>query len=183
MVLCLCLACVVLWSMFGHGPWPFPCTPDEVYGWLPVQASAFGQRADRPDLWGSAEGRATQRRDLLSDPQTDHREPHQVCLTVQSTHMYSLRKVVVIWGLTMVCICVWLWRVCLPACVGVQVQRGEGLGAAVAFTGLFPPSNILLPHVQKFLQAKKHHPLAPDCMQRLQKALRYILPACKLYLL
>ncbi|KAM3842174.1 unconventional myosin-VIIa-like, partial [Diretmus argenteus] len=39
-------------------------------------------------------------------------------------------------------------------------------------TGLFPPSNILLPHVQKFLQAKKHHPLAPDCMQRLQKALR-----------
>ncbi|XP_054902492.1 unconventional myosin-VIIa-like isoform X4 [Poeciliopsis prolifica] len=39
-------------------------------------------------------------------------------------------------------------------------------------TGLFPPSNILLPHVQKFLQAKKHFPLAPDCMQRLQKALR-----------
>ncbi|KAG7265494.1 hypothetical protein CRUP_003583 [Coryphaenoides rupestris] len=39
-------------------------------------------------------------------------------------------------------------------------------------TGLFPPSNTLLPHVHKFLQAKKHHPLAPDCMQRLQKALR-----------
>uniref|UniRef100_A0A3P8ZLA6 Myosin VIIAb n=1 Tax=Esox lucius TaxID=8010 RepID=A0A3P8ZLA6_ESOLU len=39
-------------------------------------------------------------------------------------------------------------------------------------TGLFPPSNVLLPHVQKFLQAKKHYPLAPDCMQRLQKALR-----------
>uniref|UniRef100_A0A3Q3A570 Myosin VIIAb n=1 Tax=Kryptolebias marmoratus TaxID=37003 RepID=A0A3Q3A570_KRYMA len=39
-------------------------------------------------------------------------------------------------------------------------------------TGLFPPSNILLPHVQKFLQAKKHFLLAPDCMQRLQKALR-----------
>ncbi|KAA8586582.1 hypothetical protein FQN60_000418 [Etheostoma spectabile] len=39
-------------------------------------------------------------------------------------------------------------------------------------TGLFPPSNILLPHVQKFLQAKKHYPLAADCMQRLQKALR-----------
>ncbi|TKS83183.1 Unconventional myosin-VIIa [Collichthys lucidus] len=33
-------------------------------------------------------------------------------------------------------------------------------------------SNVLLPHVQKFLQAKKHYPLAPDCMQRLQKALR-----------
>ncbi|XP_035241291.1 myosin VIIAa isoform X2 [Anguilla anguilla] len=39
-------------------------------------------------------------------------------------------------------------------------------------TGLFPPSNVLLPHVQRFLQSKKHHPLAPDCMQRLQKALR-----------
>ncbi|XP_055004260.1 unconventional myosin-VIIa-like [Boleophthalmus pectinirostris] len=39
-------------------------------------------------------------------------------------------------------------------------------------TGLFPPSTTLLPHVQRFLQAKKHCPLAPDCMQRLQKALR-----------
>uniref|UniRef100_A0A672V9T6 Myosin VIIA n=1 Tax=Strigops habroptila TaxID=2489341 RepID=A0A672V9T6_STRHB len=41
-------------------------------------------------------------------------------------------------------------------------------------TGLFPPSNILLPHVQRFLQSRKHHPLAADCIQRLQKALRYI---------
>uniref|UniRef100_A0A8C3PPY3 Myosin VIIA n=1 Tax=Calidris pygmaea TaxID=425635 RepID=A0A8C3PPY3_9CHAR len=40
-------------------------------------------------------------------------------------------------------------------------------------TGLFPPSNILLPHVQRFLQSRKHHPLAADCIQRLQKALRY----------
>ncbi|XP_056586793.1 unconventional myosin-VIIa [Triplophysa dalaica] len=39
-------------------------------------------------------------------------------------------------------------------------------------TGLFPPSNMLFPHVQKFLQSKKHYPVAPDCMQRLQKALR-----------
>ncbi|XP_054125889.1 unconventional myosin-VIIa [Melozone crissalis] len=39
-------------------------------------------------------------------------------------------------------------------------------------TGLFPPSNILLPHVQRFLQTRKHHPLAADCIQRLQKALR-----------
>ncbi|TRY99157.1 hypothetical protein DNTS_033984, partial [Danionella cerebrum] len=38
--------------------------------------------------------------------------------------------------------------------------------------GLFPPSNVLLPHVQRFLQSKKHHPLASDCMLRLQKALR-----------
>ncbi|XP_076846901.1 myosin VIIAa isoform X1 [Brachyhypopomus gauderio] len=39
-------------------------------------------------------------------------------------------------------------------------------------TGLFPPSNVLLPHVQRFLQSKKHHPLALDCMQRVHKALR-----------
>lgn len=40
-------------------------------------------------------------------------------------------------------------------------------------TGLFPPSNILLPHVQRFLQSRKHCPLAIDCLQRIQKALRY----------
>ncbi|KAM9659199.1 unconventional myosin-VIIa [Trichechus inunguis] len=39
-------------------------------------------------------------------------------------------------------------------------------------TGLYPPSNILLPHVQRFLQSRKHCPLAIDCLQRLQKALR-----------
>lgn len=39
-------------------------------------------------------------------------------------------------------------------------------------TGLFPPSNVLLPHMQRFLQSKKHHPLSGDCMQRLHKALR-----------
>ncbi|XP_014645839.1 PREDICTED: unconventional myosin-VIIa [Ceratotherium simum simum] len=39
-------------------------------------------------------------------------------------------------------------------------------------TGLFPPSTILLPHVQRFLQSRKHCPLAVDCLQRLQKALR-----------
>nr|XP_035928887.1 unconventional myosin-VIIa [Halichoerus grypus] len=39
-------------------------------------------------------------------------------------------------------------------------------------TGLFPPSNVLLPHVQRFVQSRKHCPLALDCLQRLQKALR-----------
>ncbi|XP_048349961.1 unconventional myosin-VIIa [Sphaerodactylus townsendi] len=39
-------------------------------------------------------------------------------------------------------------------------------------TGLISPSNVLLPHVQRFIQSRKHHPLANDCMQRLQKALR-----------
>ncbi|XP_060032699.1 unconventional myosin-VIIa isoform X5 [Erinaceus europaeus] len=39
-------------------------------------------------------------------------------------------------------------------------------------TGLFPPSNVLLPHVQRFLQSRKHCPLALDCLQRLQRALR-----------
>ncbi|XP_069060011.1 unconventional myosin-VIIa [Pleurodeles waltl] len=39
-------------------------------------------------------------------------------------------------------------------------------------SGLFPPSNVLLPHIQRFLQSRKQHPLANDCMQRIQKALR-----------
>ncbi|XP_024921340.1 unconventional myosin-VIIa-like isoform X2 [Cynoglossus semilaevis] len=55
-----------------------------------------------------------------------------------------------------------------------QVKYSEEKGWELLWlcTGLFPPSNVLLPHVQKFLQAKKHYPLAADCMQRLQKALR-----------
>ncbi|XP_069825638.1 unconventional myosin-VIIa isoform X3 [Dendropsophus ebraccatus] len=39
-------------------------------------------------------------------------------------------------------------------------------------TGLFPPSNILLPHIQRFIQSRKQHVLAADCMHRLQRALR-----------
>ncbi|XP_056467244.1 myosin VIIAa isoform X2 [Gadus chalcogrammus] len=38
--------------------------------------------------------------------------------------------------------------------------------------GLFPPSNVLLLHVKRFLLSKKHHPLAGDCVQRLSKAMR-----------
>ncbi|XP_077447744.1 unconventional myosin-VIIa-like isoform X2 [Stigmatopora argus] len=54
----------------------------------------------------------------------------------------------------------------------VKYSEEKGWELLWLCTGLFPPSNVLLPHLQKFLQAKKHHPLAPDCMQRLQKALR-----------
>ncbi|XP_055971810.1 unconventional myosin-VIIa isoform X1 [Sorex fumeus] len=39
-------------------------------------------------------------------------------------------------------------------------------------TGLFPPSSVLLPHLQRFLQSRRHCPLSLDCLQRLQKALR-----------
>ncbi|XP_067278800.1 unconventional myosin-VIIa [Pseudorasbora parva] len=54
----------------------------------------------------------------------------------------------------------------------VKYSEEKGWELLWLCTGLFPPSNMLLPHVQKFLQSKKHHPVAPDCMQRLQKTLR-----------
>uniref|UniRef100_A0A8C5C5Y1 Myosin VIIAa n=1 Tax=Gadus morhua TaxID=8049 RepID=A0A8C5C5Y1_GADMO len=53
-----------------------------------------------------------------------------------------------------------------------HVNEEKGWELLWLCTGLFPPSNVLLLHVQRFLQSKKHHPLAGDCMQRLQKALR-----------
>nr|KAF6266979.1 myosin VIIB [Pipistrellus kuhlii] len=39
-------------------------------------------------------------------------------------------------------------------------------------TGLFPPGKALLPHVHKFLDARRARPLAPDCSRRVQRALR-----------
>ncbi|XP_062852568.1 unconventional myosin-VIIb [Trichomycterus rosablanca] len=38
--------------------------------------------------------------------------------------------------------------------------------------GLFPPSNSLLKHAQRFLDTRKREPLASDCQRRLQGALR-----------
>ncbi|XP_028818751.1 myosin VIIAa isoform X2 [Denticeps clupeoides] len=54
----------------------------------------------------------------------------------------------------------------------VKYSEEKGWELLWLCTGLFPPSNILLPHVQRFLQSKRHHSLSQDCMQRLQKALR-----------
>ncbi|KAI7807246.1 putative unconventional myosin-VIIb-like, partial [Triplophysa rosa] len=38
--------------------------------------------------------------------------------------------------------------------------------------GLFPPSSSLMKHVQRFIETRKREPLATDCLQRLQGALR-----------
>ncbi|XP_051255547.1 myosin VIIAa [Dicentrarchus labrax] len=54
----------------------------------------------------------------------------------------------------------------------VKYSEEKGWELLWLCTGLFPPSNVLLPHIQRFLQSKKHHPLSVDCMQRLHKALR-----------
>ncbi|TNN77773.1 Unconventional myosin-VIIa [Liparis tanakae] len=54
----------------------------------------------------------------------------------------------------------------------VKYSEEKGWELLWLCTGLFPPSNALLPHVQRFLQSKKHHPLSADCMQRLHRALR-----------
>uniref|UniRef100_A0A8C5HP89 Myosin VIIAa n=1 Tax=Gouania willdenowi TaxID=441366 RepID=A0A8C5HP89_GOUWI len=53
-----------------------------------------------------------------------------------------------------------------------HVNEEKGWELLWLCTGLFPPSNILLPHIQRFLQSRKHHPLSADCMQRVHKALR-----------
>ncbi|KAK2846565.1 hypothetical protein Q5P01_009564 [Channa striata] len=54
----------------------------------------------------------------------------------------------------------------------VKYSEEKGWELLWLCTGLFPPSNVLLAHIQRFLQSKKHHPLSGDCMQRLHKALR-----------
>ncbi|KAM9357798.1 unconventional myosin-VIIb [Symphorus nematophorus] len=38
--------------------------------------------------------------------------------------------------------------------------------------GLFPPSQALLKHAQRFLESRRREPLASDCLQRLQSSLR-----------
>nr|XP_046248311.1 unconventional myosin-VIIa [Scatophagus argus] len=38
--------------------------------------------------------------------------------------------------------------------------------------GLFPPSQALLRHAQRFLESRRREPLASDCLQRLQSSLR-----------
>lgn len=38
--------------------------------------------------------------------------------------------------------------------------------------GLFPPSQSLLRHAQRFLETRRKQPLASDCLQRLQSSLR-----------
>ncbi|XP_061540143.1 unconventional myosin-VIIa [Phycodurus eques] len=38
--------------------------------------------------------------------------------------------------------------------------------------GLFPPSQSLLKHAQRFLESRRREPLASDCLQRLQSSLR-----------
>lgn len=39
-------------------------------------------------------------------------------------------------------------------------------------SGLFPPSQSLLRHTQRFLESRRREPLATDCLQRLQSSLR-----------
>uniref|UniRef100_A0A3Q2ZM36 Myosin VIIAa n=1 Tax=Hippocampus comes TaxID=109280 RepID=A0A3Q2ZM36_HIPCM len=53
-----------------------------------------------------------------------------------------------------------------------HVNEEKGWELLWLCAGLFPPSNALLPHIQRFLQSKRQHPLSADCMHRLHKALR-----------
>lgn len=46
--------------------------------------------------------------------------------------------------------------------------------------GLFPPSQPLLKHAQRFLESRRREPLASDCLQRMQSSLRFV-PHAGLY--
>ncbi|XP_061684462.1 myosin VIIAa isoform X2 [Syngnathoides biaculeatus] len=54
----------------------------------------------------------------------------------------------------------------------VKYSEEKGWELLWLCTGLFPPSNVLLPHVQRFLQSERRHSLSTDCMHRLHKAVR-----------
>uniref|UniRef100_A0AAR2JPA2 Myosin VIIAa n=1 Tax=Pygocentrus nattereri TaxID=42514 RepID=A0AAR2JPA2_PYGNA len=48
----------------------------------------------------------------------------------------------------------------------VKYSEEKGWELLWLCTGLFPPSNVLLPHIQRFLQSKKHHPIFCSCVLR-----------------
>ncbi len=179
------LNCRSLWilSSFWLFLDPLSCTYNEIYGWLSVQADAVCERAHGSDLRRCAEDRVSQRRDLLPDHQTNDWKPRQVRLsfTFIARHGFLTMCASVPKLCTVVCAPEVKRCVCVCVC---RYSEEKGWELLWLCAGLFPPSNVLLPHVQRFLQSKKHHPLASDCMQRLQKALRWThslttrVPAC-----
>lgn len=74
------LNCRSLWMLSSFWLFldPLSCTYNEIYGWLSVQADAVCERAHGSDLRRCAEGRVSQRRDLLPDHQTNDWKPRQV---------------------------------------------------------------------------------------------------------
>lgn len=59
-------------------PWLLPPTSAEVHGWLPIQKDPLSQWADRPNIWRCLESWASERWNLLPDPEAAYRQPHQV---------------------------------------------------------------------------------------------------------
>lgn len=58
---------------------------------------------------------------------------------------------------------------CLPPRFSIE----QGWQLLWLCCGLFPPSQSLLRHAQRFLESRRRESLAPDCLQRLQSSLRF----------
>lgn len=58
------------------------------------------------------------------------------------------------------------------SCVTPRFSLEQGWQLLWLCCGLFPPSQSLLRHTQRFLESRRREPLASDCLQRLQSSLR-----------
>lgn len=57
-------------------------------------------------------------------------------------------------------------------CLVTRLSTEHGWQLLWLCCGLFPPSQALLKHAQRFLESRRREPIASDCLRRLQSSLR-----------